>query len=489
MFENKFLLFLILSTILFSLALAYQLLPLGIEGEWTWSYQSFLSNSKILFSLAVFFILIFWVKRFLDKMSNERLDRKRELKFMVIVSLFTFFITLSLFSQNRFGLLELALIINHPGATGYLSVANKIGNINYFLHNYLNFMPYLGVHAETHPPGIIFLFWLVLKMVAQLSFLKIWLVNSYLFWGYNLNDLVSGPGSLTFLTSGFLIGLLLPLIGSLTVFPLYYLGKELYNQRVAVYACLLYILIPSLIMFTPTVDQTYPFLATFVIWLFYRGLKRGQAASFFISGILLSFGIVLSFTFLALFAPLVILSIYSYGRFFPSKKNLFWRGIIAFLVSFAVPFGFIFLVFHLNIVTIFLKAMSINKESYGLGTRTYSKWVSYNLYDFFSFAGLPISLLMFKRVISHFKEICQKRFPWDPLLVAFLVTLLFLNFSGINLGEVARLWIFLIPLLALVSAQAIKNWGSKSCFALTVVLALQFLQAVAYKVFVRTIVY
>jgi hypothetical protein len=69
-------------------------------------------------------------------------------------------------------------------------------------------------------------------------------------------------------------------------------------------------------------------------------------------------------------------------------------------------------------------------------------------------AGLASSLIL---LINVFKI---RTINWDSTherianvaLIIFLATILILNFSGANRGEVTRLWIFLTPMQALLTA-------------------------------------
>ncbi|MCX8118781.1 MAG: glycosyltransferase family 39 protein [Desulfobacterota bacterium] len=72
------------------------------------------------------------------------------------------------------------------------------------------------------------------------------------------------------------------LMGLLLVFPLYFLGKQLFNQRVAFLSTLLLALHPSIRRFSADVlkESTYLFFLAMALWLTWRTLHREEKFSF-----------------------------------------------------------------------------------------------------------------------------------------------------------------------------------------------------------------
>jgi len=72
--------------------------------------------------------------------------------------------------------------------------------------------------------------------------------------------------------------------------------------------------------------------------------------------------------------------------------------------------------------------------------------------------GMPVVLLvLFRLVRSIINFIKKKSSKLDGLVAAFFLTYLFLNLFGQTRTEVARLWVFLTPLLALFAGTELRT--------------------------------
>jgi len=85
--------------------------------------------------------------------------------------------------------------------------------------------------------------------------------------------------------------------------------------------------------------------------------------------------------------------------------------------------------------------------------------------------GLPVAIMLVVRLTSEARGLCAHG-RFDPLAITWLVIVLVLNFSGLNLGEVARLWLFLMPLGAALAAEPVGDaaWGRKAAAGMLVLL-------------------
>ena len=140
------------------------------------------------------------------------------------------------------------------------------------------------------------------------------------------------------------------------------------------------------------------------------------------------------------------------------------------------------LLFNVSLFQILNKGRASNLTY--ITDRTYYLWIGYNLWHFFLFTGTAISFFFALRVYTGVKKIFMaKNFSLsDAILFSFITTLLALNFSGQNLGEVARLWIFLSPLVVLLAMDGVKRELQKITFF--TIMFCQFIQAVIFKLFV-----
>ena len=115
--------------------------------------------------------------------------------------------------------------------------------------------------------------------------------------------------------------------------------------------------------------------------------------------------------------------------------------------------------------------------------RSYWAWTLFNPVEFAVFAGLPAFLLLMVAAAADFRRWWPERrrralssLPW-----ALLVVLAALNFSGKNLGEVARLWMFLMPFAAAAGACALASLDGKRGWIAAAVLALAAVQLMVFR--------
>jgi len=143
----------------------------------------------------------------------------------------------------------------------------------------------------------------------------------------------------------------------------------------------------------------------------------------------------------------------------------------------------VLLVLRLDMIEVF--GMVIAPVNKCISQRTYSKWFFYNLYDFFAFLGIPLFLLFGRKLVLGVKE--QK----DILFSSLLFTILILDLLGKNRGEVARLWLFLVPFASLVSVSEIERMSRKSLYSslffFLLLISLQFFQVLVFKTFLEVI--
>lgn len=143
------------------------------------------------------------------------------------------------------------------------------------------------------------------------------------------------PGHPFLLMLGVLIGapwIINPLLGSLTVVALYFLGKELYNERVGRISAVLGLLSPFLLFMSSEYMNHTSAMFFFVIFLlfFVRGLRTGTLPSGFLSGAAL--GLVVNIRPYSA-APLAVLFLlYGLVQMVKRPRQL-WKTACAFTIT------------------------------------------------------------------------------------------------------------------------------------------------------------
>jgi len=219
----------------------------------------------------------------------------------------------------------------------------------------------------------------------------------------------------------------------------------------------------------------------------------------FASALVFDLSMFLSFAFLALLPVLAIFAVFVAldtrerdFRFLLKTAAIFLTGVALFY------FGVNFLL-SLDMIEVF-RGVLVSLNSCIL-ERTYSKWAVFNLYDFFSFLGIPLFLLFVKSSVPAVRGVFHRAVRQKNFLVyAFLITLLLLEVLGKNRGETARLWLFLVPFAVMIAAAGFEDlgnvrnegdqkqrYGEGSFFSIAVLLSLQFVQLLVFKAYLTTI--
>jgi hypothetical protein len=253
------------------------------------------------------------------------------------------------------------------------------------------------------------------------------------------------------------LGMLLPLLGGLAVWPLYALSKRLTTFRAAAATALLLLVLPLFAMWMSQWDQIYPLLLFVGLYLAHTGLEKNSRWRIFAAGVPLS---IASFFSVGNFVLMVIVGLYGIAWLIVRRMNstadnrsrlkpTLWASLklaVLFALGCASVWLAYWLIYGVNPLSVISTGSRLAFES-TTGQRSYGAWLLGNPIDFLVFLGFPIALLLFYNLI--------KRIPYPtsmlPLAVATLGTLLLLWLSGIVRGEVARLWMYFGPLVVLIA--------------------------------------
>lgn len=304
----------------------------------------------------------------------------------------------------------------------------------------------LSGHTRTHPPGGVVFLWIVSKI-----------------FGYNL-------------VSASLVSVLFTAI---VVLPFYKLAVRLYDEKVALYALLLFLITPNFVMFTTTsMDGPFSVFPILSLYLFYEARERETSPDValgtfrpysLLTGISLALGMFMTYSTVVIGVFLCIIALLERKRFVQYLKVLVFAAI-----------GFIGFYLLLFILTGFqpIDALwaAIKKDEAGMGTGfesidRYFHLSFANLFAFLIGVGIPITVVWLRQLVSTFKEWKQNsalselednqpRTPWifnpeksDTFVIGFLITLLYFTFSTLFTMEVERIWIFMVPFFVIPVAK------------------------------------
>ena len=339
---------------------------------------------------------------------------------------------------------------------GYFWTAANIDSLGRALEMYPTLMPqFESDHARTHPPGLVAANWLTIRVARLFPSVSEQLAQQV--YPLRCTDLWLLDGD-TAVAAGLGIWAVLPLIfAAATIFPAYALAKSLTDQRGIAKLATLVALIPALLLFAPLPDQQFALLTLLIIIAYQHGWQQQKASWLFISGIFLSLATFLSIGNVAL---LILLGSYTLILLWQQRQPV--HSVLPQLVIFGLGAASVWLLYWLGwgVSPWAVVQVGLN-EHFALVTaqRSYLIWLSYNLLDLAIFVGLPIMVAFLAAILMAIRKI--KREPLseaEVLAVATAVLILVLNLSGSTRGEVGRIWLFFMPLIALTGSIWLARW-------------------------------
>src|SRR5512136_1244515 len=161
-----------------------------------------------------------------------------------------------------------------PSVTGFYSVAVTTPDLPANLSGYADFMLTLPIHPQTHPPGLIVLHWLAWRGFASVPGLADSLAMP-------LRTLQCHNAALMSLDNAQLasavVGMIIPIIGGFTVWPLYALGCRLVGARQAALAAAIFPVLPMFVLWPAQWDQVFPLFLLTGLYFVHTGLESRSA--------------------------------------------------------------------------------------------------------------------------------------------------------------------------------------------------------------------
>jgi hypothetical protein len=331
----------------------------------------------------------------------------------------------------------------HSG--GYFSAVVSVESINEYLRRFPTLMPDFPIHPKRHPPGIPLAFWLArqaFSLIPSLSRPAAAVLRRFQcdnLWLQSLSD----PQ-----VASAWVSIVLPGLAGLVVLPLYRLGRHFMEKRLALTAVLVYPLIPSVSLFATMWDQLIPLFTTLALLALVKGLEQRRLVLVAGAGVAMSVG---TFFSLGMVMGLAVLGLYALFCHI-SQRPVDAQRVVLDGVVFAAGLASVWLVYWLfwevTVLDIWQVAMSFHfdmKDTYLPGL--------FHLYDFLVFLGIPLVFLLVRGVWQAFRS--SGKGTTHLLALAFGLGLLVIDLSGSSKGEVARVWMFLIPWAVVVGVQAL----------------------------------
>jgi hypothetical protein len=488
-------LFLMLQAVLvFGLAIVVgaKIVPLGVPGEWVWERARDLPST----SGMIFAVLGVTVYAGLTALGVRFLAVKRS---RLIVAGWLAGLSLAaaavqvlvpMGAAPGYDLTKWATVNYLPGSSGYFQIARKeaAGDPWRFLAEYPRWIQAQdSLHIGTHPPGLIAVQCLLIQVMERSPKLALALLDHMpvtveagfrVFTQHDPQPLSRADRAALYATS-----LLTLLACAGTVMPLYLLARAALPAPAAWAAAAAWPLAPAANLFQPVADTAYPLLSTTALALAawaarsQQGVDRPRVTGTSLaiaSGIVMGVGVSFTMAFLPVGAIVALILL--------GNRSLTWRMRAALVL--ATGSGFVAVVVALALATgadpVEIARWNLwhHARFYDEFPRTYWLWLLVNPLELAIAIGLPTVVwcgagLLTPRIVPLS--------VWSTMLVLAL-----LNLTGRNMGEVARLWMLLMPPLLVAAGLGWSRLGARPA-ALAASVALLGAQTLALQAMIQVV--
>ncbi len=273
--------------------------------------------------------------------------------------------------------------------------------------------------------------------------------------------------------------LLFPLLACACLLPLHGLMRLVAPDAEEAIPALLYVMVPSFVLINLHADQyLYPLLGTCCLYLYTRALLRQELGTAVLAGLMFCLSLWISFALLALAPVVPVLA-------WVAARRSGWRSVGR---SVAVAGGGCLLGFLLflwgtdyDALQRWRLAMAAHEAAkiaqWGLAERVY--FAVLNLVEFGLWCGPAMVLLVVADIGQTLKRLRTGDIDLEQgLVLSLAVILMGLSIAGGSAGETARLWLFLLPLVAVAGARTLRRMAPGS---VVWIVALQFVLSLVMK--------
>ena len=475
---------LVVSVFLFTQAMSEKpRFRLGVAGQWTWRYDHSPYADRALMCFAAAALLGVLCHRTRDRMYELNGGRLTTFLLLAVVLCFSLQASFAYLSRSGFG--QGVFWMATPKANVDFAEACRTNTVRDLLIEAQNADRPFRIHISTHPPGPT-LFYLFQKraweMAPDLATTFVNLAENVLPYAVESRQeaeqsVLSRPLTEVELATLYSSILLLWFAIALGVVPLYFWAADLFGPAVAIPAVGLYALTPSFLLFNPMTDQLYVLLALAILSSYHLGLARRDQGQLVFAGLLTWVAFQFSLAFVVV---LFLLAVNLGLEMLIERRPMEILRLLAWPAGAFVSLTLVCLVLPYNCLVVW--KLCVANNAHFNTERTYWPWVAFNLLDFAMFVGLPVAVLFLRGVANAIVRRSLDA-PWR-FIVALVVTVLVLDLSGTNRGEIARLWMFLMPVTVAIAARFMheeedgetegRNWGFLVCFGLMLVQSVLF---------------
>lgn len=456
-------------------------LPLGVPGEWTWNRvpadparraEQLLGVLLAMGAAAVYLLIC--------RLGAERIataGRTERAGWLAALAAggFAWLWIVQDSPLWEFGLSKAPRVLYYPSSSGYYTLARDIGDVAAFLRGYEALMAQGDVlHIGTHPPGLILILHRLLWLCRQCPGVAHLVLETQPAGVRESFEVIAAHAPLPAADQAalWLAALLVQLLAAATVVPLYALVCRDWPRRTAWQCAAFWPLVPALAVFLPKSDALYPFVGVLLLLTWIQGHRRGSPLLCFGAGVIFWLGLFCSLAML----PVGVLAalVAALGRPWPgeaarsafpaARRTLLRFGKTAAWAAagFLVPTLVMWIAWDLNLVRVWAWNYRNHAAFYAQYERTYWKWLVVNPLELTLAAGAPLCVLVLSRYAQLWKQAGDRFSPAAAPCWACAAVWGLLWLSGKNMGEAARLWLFLMPWCPWLAAGALEPAPSRA---------------------------
>ena len=485
--------------------------PLGIPGEWTWERYPDAPTlgswvAPVLAGLVVVAVMLAGARRI---PRASRVAVAGWLTALVAAAFAWLWVVQDEVPSPVHGLAKAAWVLYYPGPSGYFTEARRTASERLVtLQNYTSTLAKGDVlHQGTHPPGLIVAYWGLMDL-ARLGSVAAFADRTQpesVRRGFD-EILIeqSKRRSPTPLTQHdrhvlWLAMLLVQLTAAMTIVPLYALIRLDHDVETSWWTASLWTGVPAVAIFLPKSDVLLAFVGLLALLCWALALRSetwpGRILAAVSAGFVFWLGLCISLAMLPVgFAAAVLAASDVWTASADRRQRLAHIAILAAttLAVLCVANAIVWLATGLNLFEVWAWNYRNHAAFYAQFPRTWWKWLLVNPVELAIAAGLPLATLVVFGWLSRGSGrdfgfwildfgFARRESPFNPkskienpksqrlaLPLALAVTWLVLWLSGKNSGESARLWVFLMPWLCVLSARSIGQAVSRGDRALPV---------------------
>jgi hypothetical protein len=293
------------------------------------------------------------------------------------------------------------------------------------------------------------------------------------------------------------ITIVFPILAALPVFLLYAFSRRFSlfeTEPFAALPTLLFVMSPNIVLFSLFIDQAiYPALFLAGSWLIFRIFSHRALTLAFSLGIILYIFAFFAFTMLPLFPLAGIFLLFTWWQN-PSRSALLHQvksGLMFLLGVFSAYWLFRWIL-NYDFFVRFYKTVEVNNrfdfyERVGLQPVLTAEPLTvriqqilhaalWNNLDIAAGVGIAVYLLFIIHGIRLIGRIAHRKANTADLVLGSLFgAFLTLNAAGTAQGEVARLWMFWVPMIVLLASRELVRWMKDKPYLLVSLLLAQFI--------------